>query len=66
MNSKTFDFSYDHAAGFFDKDLWSDNTALTPSSRTGVAGYAYVGSVCTNSRYSIEEDIGNYLKTQLP
>jgi hypothetical protein len=56
MNSKTFTFEYDHAAGFFDKDIWSDDvdaaaftlspTRVAPSKRRSVVGLAFVGAAC--------------------
>ncbi len=52
MNSKTFTFEYDHAAAFFDKDIWYRNSG-------GTIGFAYVASACQSYRYSINEDYGN-------
>lgn len=38
--------------------MWSDDSTVGPEYRTGVAGFAYVGTVCSSFRYSIVEDDG--------
>ncbi len=60
MNSKTFPFNYDQASAFFSKDLWSSFTGQPASSRSAVAGYAFIGSVCGTNRYSIQEEFGGF------
>ncbi|CAF0922549.1 unnamed protein product, partial [Brachionus calyciflorus] len=60
MNSKNFEFTYDHAVALFNKDLWSDDPSQSPSSRSGVAGFASVGQICTSDRYSLSEDFGGF------
>ena len=60
MNNKTFPFSYDQAAAFFNKDLWNSDTSLPISTRTSVAGFAYVGGICGLYRYSIQEEFGGF------
>ena len=60
MNSKTFPFNYDQASAFFSKDLWSSFTGQPATSRSAVAGYAFIGSVCGTNRYSIQEEFGGF------
>ena len=60
MNSKTFPFAFDQAAAFFSKDLWGSNANDSISNRAGVAGFAYIGSICGNQAYSIQEEFGGF------
>ena len=46
MNSKKFDFTYDHAAALFSKDLWGESDdPLDASYQPYVAGFASVAYV---------------------
>lgn len=40
------------------KDIWSDDTTKSDSSRSGVVGYAWLAQICKAYRYSIVEDSG--------
>ncbi|RNA12759.1 A disintegrin and metallo ase with thrombospondin motifs 3-like [Brachionus plicatilis] len=60
MNSKTFQFTYDHAVALFNKDLWSNDLTAAPANRKGVAGFATIGQVCQTNKYSISEDSGGF------
>ncbi|CAF0730331.1 unnamed protein product [Brachionus calyciflorus] len=59
MNSKTFPFEYDHAAGLFNKEIVSNDFSTPIEFRSGTAGYC-PGIVCTDQRYSINEDFGGF------
>ena len=53
MNNKTFPFEFDHAMGFFDKAM-EDAT-----------GIAYLGSACSNLKYSVIKDRGDFNNLQV-
>jgi hypothetical protein len=57
MNSKNFPFTFDHAVGFFNHDLWNDDDSQEPESRKGAVGFAFLENICTQFKYSIVEDI---------
>ena len=40
--------------------MWSDSASSAPNERSSVIGFAYVGTVCTNYMYSIQEDAGGF------
>lgn len=42
---------------FLSKDLWGDSGTI-PTGRSGVAGFAWVGTVCGQYRYSVNEESG--------
>ena len=43
MNSKKFNFEYDHAAALFSKDLWGEPESLDADYEPYVAGFATLG-----------------------
>ncbi|RNA14579.1 flocculation FLO11-like, partial [Brachionus plicatilis] len=59
MNSLSIPFNYDHAIGLFNKDLW-EATGSNIEERSAVRGYSFVGTVCSDSRYSISEELGGF------
>lgn len=62
MNKQTFSFSYDHAVALFNKDIFSDDTSVTDANkRAGVVGFAPVSGVCTDRRYSINEEQAGFI-----
>jgi hypothetical protein len=41
-------------------DIWSDNQADSPASRSAALGSSSIGNVCTSNKYSIVEDNGGF------
>ncbi|CAF0730538.1 unnamed protein product [Brachionus calyciflorus] len=59
MNSKTFPFQYDHAAGLFNKEIISNDLFAPINARAVTAGFC-PGLICSNTRYSLNEDFGGF------
>jgi hypothetical protein len=45
--------------------MFSDTTSDSASTRSGVAGYAFVGGICSSFRYSINEEWGGFQNIQV-
>lgn len=60
MNSLSLSFSYDHAIGFLNKDLWRDESSQAADQRASVAGQAFLSQVCLSDKFSIVEDRGGF------
>ncbi|RNA38761.1 A disintegrin and metallo ase with thrombospondin motifs 3-like [Brachionus plicatilis] len=58
MNRKKFPFEFDHAAALFNKDLWSSDMTST---RSMTVGFASIGTICTQNKYSLSEEIGGFI-----
>lgn len=57
MISKKFNYTYDHAVGITNKDLWSSDQYLGSQIRSSTSGMAYFGRICSsNYKFSVIED----------
>ena len=45
---------------YFSKDLWDSSQVANPSSASQVVGYSPIKGICTNSKYSLGEEIGGF------
>lgn len=68
INTRKFPFTFDHAVGLVNKDLWrsdshpdeEEQNSDVLNERSRLVGFAYVGKICTKKKYSIVEETGSF------